>query len=270
MQVRLDLVSGQLQKRHVLIHTITGVAIGYFLLHPITMVIYWLQNNNSNLSLQSVIDAFDNAFIHAFYLHMMPMSLVFIIIGGLMGLGSGLNQKKIRNQLHKIQSQGYQLTESIQSIIRNGENEKVEFKSSFRYDLKKEQPNKTLEEVIIKAIAGFMNASGGILIIGVNDQGFLLGLQNDYGCLVRQNRDGFEQKLMQVMAHRLGTDLCHLVHIAFHQITSCDICSVYIEKAHRPVFLNEGENTIFYLRIGNITKPLNTMETVEYLKIQRR
>jgi len=268
MNARLGIIIRGLKDNHVAIHTVIGIAIGYFLLHPITMVIYWFETNDIGLTLQNATDAFDKAFVHAFYLHMMPMSLVFIIIGGLMGLGSGLYLKKIRNQFGKIQSQSYQLTESIQSIIRNGENETVEFKSSFRYDLKKDQPDKTLEEVIMKAIAGFMNASGGILIIGIDDKGYPVGLANDYSSLVKQNSDGFEQKLMQVMADRLGTDLCPFVHIAFHQITYWEICSVYVEKAHRPVYVHEGGNTIFYLRIGNITKPLNTMETVEYLKIR--
>ena len=234
------------------------------------MVIYWLQTNDISVTTQNVTEAFNKAFIHAFYVHMIPMSLAFCIIGGLMGLGSGLYLRKIKNQLRKIQSQEFQLNESIQSIIRNGENEKVEFKSSFRYDLRKGQPNKILEEVIMKAIAGFMNASGGILIIGVDDNGYPLGLVNDYSCLTRQNRDGFEQKLMQILSDRLGSDLGPSIHIAFHQIINSDICSVYIEKAHRPVYVNEGGNTIFYLRIGNSTKPLTTMETVEYLKIRER
>jgi len=268
MKTGLAIMVGRRKERHVFIHTLIGVGIGYFLLHPITMVIYWFQTNDTSVTFQNVTEAFNKSFFHAFYLHMMPMSLVFSIIGGLMGLVSGLYLRKIRNQFRKIQSQGFQLTESIQSIIRNGENEKVEFKSSFRYDLRKCQPNKILEEVIIKAIAGFMNASGGILIIGVDDNGYPIGLKNDYSSLVKQNRDGFEQKLMQVLADRLGTDLCPFVHIAFHQITGWEICSVYVEKAHRPVFVNEGGNTIFYLRIGNITRPLTTMETVEYLKIR--
>jgi hypothetical protein len=265
MKYRLGKLVEQLKDKPVFVHIIIGAATGYFLLHPITMVIYWFEMNNNSLTFSSILEALTSRLLHAFYLHMMPMSVAFALIGGLAGLVAGKHFKKMKNQQQKIKSQRFQLQESIQSLIRNGESEKVEFKSSFRYDYKKSQINKTLEDVVIKTIAGFMNSHGGILILGVDDQGNPLGLNNDYNGLNKQNRDGFEQKLMQAMADKLGTDLCPFVHIGFHQIAESEICSIYIEKAHRPVFIQEGVTTIFYLRTGNTTKPLNTMETVEYL-----
>lgn len=262
-------IFSKLKANYALIHSLIGIAVGYFLLHPITMVIYWFEINQNNFTLSNIVQAFVERFAHAFYLHMMPMSVAFAFIGGIMGLGSGLYFSKVRKQDRKIQSQRYQLKESIQSIIRNGENEKVEFKSSLRYDFKKGQPNKALEDVIAKSIAGFMNADGGMLLIGVDDRGYLLGLDNDYVTLGKQNRDGFEQRLMLVIAARLGADVCRLLHVSFHQIADWEVCSVYIEKAHRPIYIREGENPVFYLRTGNITKSLNIQETVEYLKIRK-
>lgn len=266
MDFKAKILIGKIIHNYVLIHSLTGIAVGYFLLHPITMVIYWFEINQNSFTLNGIVQAFVERFAHAFYLHMMPMSVAFAFIGGIMGLVSGLYFAKVRKQDQKIQSQRYQLKESIQSIIRNGENEKVEFKSSLRYDFRKGQPNKILEEVIAKSIAGFMNADGGMLLIGVDDRGYLLGLDNDYVTLGKQNRDGFEQRLMLVIADKLGTDICPLIHVTFHMITDWEVCSIYIEKSHRPVYIREGENPVFYLRTGNITKSLNTQETVEYLK----
>ena len=256
----------QLKNNSVIAHTSVGIAAGYFLLHPITMVIYWFEFNTASITLSEVLNVSADRFGHAFRLHMMPMSVAFAVIGGLAGLGSGLYFRKIQNQNQKIQSQKYQLTESIHSLIRNGENEKVEFKASLRYDYKKGQPNKSLEEVIAKSIASFLNADGGILIIGVTDEGHLLGLDNDYVSLGKQNRDGFEQRLMQIIATRLGADVCPLIHVTFHEIMDWEICSVHIEGARRPVYLREGDAPVFYLRIGNTTRPLNTQETVDFLK----
>jgi hypothetical protein len=266
MEPKISPLFRQVDIKIILIHITIGVAVGYFFLHPITMVIYWFEISNSRVTFNGILEAFNERFVHTFSMHMMPMSVAFAIIGGLIGLASGLYFQKIRNQHRKIQSQRHHLTESIQSIIRNGENDKVEFKASFRYDFRKGQPNKTLEEVVMKSIAGFMNAGGGILIIGVDEMGHLKGLADDFVSLGKQNRKGFEQRLMQVMAERLGTDLCPLVHVAFHQITDREIFSASIEKAHRPVYIREGDNPVFYLRTGNTTKPMNTMETVEYLK----
>lgn len=253
-------------ERPVLMHTLIGILAGYFLLHPITMVIYWFEISNSGVTLKNVLAAFAERFMHAFYLHMMPMSLIFIVIGGVFGLSSGLYFRKIRNQGQRIQIQQNQLKESIKSIIKNGENENVEFRRSFRYDHRIGHPEKSMEILLIQSVAGFMNAKGGILIIGVEKDGHIKGLADDYFSLGRKSREGFEKRFSETIASKLGSDICSLVHLAFHEIGDMEICSVYIEKAHRPVYIREGENTVFFLRIGNVHKPLNTQETVEYLK----
>lgn len=104
------------KERPVLIHTVIGILVGYFFLHPITMVIYWFQTNDYSLPLQSVSDAFSKAFIHAFYLHMMPMSIAFIVIGGIIGLFSGISFRKIRKQGREIRMQQLQLNESLEKL----------------------------------------------------------------------------------------------------------------------------------------------------------
>jgi len=258
----------KLKDKPVFIHTVIGILAGYFLLHPITMVIYWFEISDSPITFKSIFAAFTERFMHAFYLHMMPMSMVFIIIGGIFGLSSGLYFRKVRKQAQKIQIQQTQLKEGIRSIIKNGENENVEFKRSFRYDYRIGHPEKSMEILFMHSVAGFMNAKGGILIIGIEKDGHVKGLADDYFSLGRKTREGFEKRFFETITSKLGSDACSLVHLAFHEIGDMDICSVYVEKAHRPVYIREGENTVFYLRTGNITKPLNTQETVDYLKIR--
>lgn len=116
MAFKSKILINRLKDIPVLIHTVIGIAVGYFLLHPITMVIYWSQNNNTSLTLQSLTDAFSKAFIHAFYLHMIPMSLTFIIIGGIIGLFSGISFRKIRKQGREIRMQQHQLNESLKKL----------------------------------------------------------------------------------------------------------------------------------------------------------
>ena len=68
----------------------------------------------------------------------------------------------------------------ILSLICKGESETLEFKSSLRWDMKNSKKDIKLEEVIIKTIAAFNNSEGGILLIGVGDDGSILGLDSDY------------------------------------------------------------------------------------------
>lgn len=196
MKTGLAIKIGQHKNRHVFIHTAIGVAIGYFLLHPITMVIYWFQTNDVSVTLQNVTEAFNKAFIHAFYLHMMPMSLAFIIIGGIIGLSSGLYLRIILNQGRKIQIQQNHLSESIKSIIKNGENENVEFKKSFRYDYRIGHLEKSIEDIVMRSVAGFLNMKGGILIIGVDMDGHINGLTDDYFSLGRKSREGLNNAMV--------------------------------------------------------------------------
>lgn len=57
--------------------------------------------------------------------------------------------------------------ERVQAIIAAGESERVEFKSSLRWDYATNSKNTALESVIVKTVAGFMNGKGGTLFAGL-------------------------------------------------------------------------------------------------------
>lgn len=82
----------------------------------------------------------------------------------------------------------------VLEMIEKGENDKVEFKSSLRWDYKEKRVNKELEYEIARACTGFMNVNGGILLIGVDNDKNILGIEKDYDTLGKgkQNEDGFE------------------------------------------------------------------------------
>jgi hypothetical protein len=154
----------------------------------------------------------------------------------------------------------------VLKLIEKGENEQLEFKSSLRHDYRQVKTDKNLEDLIIKSIAGFLNGNGGILIIGVNDYGEILGLANDYWSLKIKTKDGFEQRLMLIISNAFGKDICSKIHASFHEIKDKEICSLLIDRSKRPVYVKDNNQTIFFLRTGNVTNPLSTSETVEYLK----
>ena len=72
--------------------------------------------------------------------------------------------------------------------------------------------------MILKTLAGYMNGNGGTLLIGVADDGAIVGLEKDYKTLKKQDRDGFEQALMTAVATKIGGDACHSVQIVFHSV----------------------------------------------------
>lgn len=89
----------------ILIHTLVGVLISIFVFHPITMVVYWFEFNPSNISFDLLADVFVMRIKHSFHLSMIPMSIIFAMVGGLFGFISGhyyrsLRLKKILSEKH--------------------------------------------------------------------------------------------------------------------------------------------------------------------------
>ena len=93
---------------------------------------------------------------------------------------------------------------SLEDMIREGESGELEFKSTLRWDLKEGVVNKKLEEVILKTVAAFANSQGGTLLIGVDDDGTILGLEHDYLSLGEVDRDKFELHIRNLLNQQFG------------------------------------------------------------------
>lgn len=155
--------------------------------------------------------------------------------------------------------------ETLSDYLAAGENATLEYKSSLRWDIRANQVNTTLQKVIAKTIAGFLNTEGGVLLVGVSEDGSIYGIENDLMTLKRKDKDGFEQALTQVVTDYLGTEFCKYVHIKFEEKEEKTICLVQIEASPRPVFLKDKIGKEFYVRAGNTTRPLDVEATHEYI-----
>ena len=154
----------------------------------------------------------------------------------------------------------------VRALIAAGESEKLEFKSSLRWDRREERVNKGLEGVVVKTLAGFLNAAGGTLLIGVDDAGVVVGLAADYGTFKKQDRDGFELHLQNVLARDLGESVASsFLTVNFHEIDGQDICQVTVEPHDFPIYVEHQKEAIFYLRVGNGTRALPVNEAVQYV-----
>ncbi len=154
----------------------------------------------------------------------------------------------------------------VRRLMATGENDRIEFKSSLRWDVKEQRVNKQLEKVVVKTLAGFLNAEGGTLLIGVDDAGAAIGLAGDYEALRKHDRDGFEQQLQQVVARGLGESVSPYLTVTFNEIDGQDVCHVSVDPSDHPVYVDEQQQAIFFLRAGNGTRPLPVDEAVKYVQ----
>ncbi|NLD92309.1 MAG: ATP-binding protein [Fibrobacter sp.] len=151
-------------------------------------------------------------------------------------------------------------TVKLLSIIKDGESDNVEFKSSLRWDIKHNTVNKELEFVIVKSVAAFLNANGGNLFIGVRDDGEILGLEDDYNSLSNSNRDQFERHLNQILTRDIDfTSIRSHVKINFFTVDDKDICCLMVNGSESPIIIKKQGKECFFVRLGNSIKELTSI-----------
>jgi ATP-dependent Lon protease len=152
--------------------------------------------------------------------------------------------------------------------MRPGESRTVEFKSSARWNLHRGDRDPAIEREIVKAGAGYMNAHGGTLLIGVNDNHEPVGLESDYKLTKKGNRDprdSFENWLTDLFDNWIGKPALANVSISFESVDGHDICRVEVKISLQPVYARGKQSMDFYVRLNNGTRALNIEEAVEYV-----
>jgi len=155
----------------------------------------------------------------------------------------------------------------IRSLITQGESETLEFKSSMRYDYKRNALNKDeLGLEVARTVAGFMNHVGGILIIGVGDDGKILGVEKDIETLSKQSLDGFQLAFKDIVKKYLGIEHLVHIHLFFDLIEEHSVCVLQMEASPVPVYVKVGDDNEFYVRSMNSTIKFSLPQTVSYIR----
>ena len=161
---------------------------------------------------------------------------------------------------------------TLEDMIADDESDELEFKSTLRWDLKEEAVNKKLEDVIMKTVAAFANSKGGILLIGVTDDGEVLGLEPDYHSLGGVDRDKFELHLRNLLNQQFGTGfVTSKIIIKFHEVGDKEVCQIETSPAKEPVIVNikdkNGQSVEkLYVRSGNSSQEITLGEMSAYIK----
>lgn len=158
---------------------------------------------------------------------------------------------------------------TLAELLESGESDRLEYKSTARWNLHTCGADKRIEHAIVKTVCGFLNAEGGTLLIGVGDDGTVLGLDDDMKTLrARGHRDGYQLFLRQCLDDNLSLPTAGIVRIRFEQVAGADVCVVATGAAGKPVFSKAREGTAvpneFWVRVGNATKQLHGDDMIQY------
>jgi hypothetical protein len=153
------------------------------------------------------------------------------------------------------------LFKRTKDIIHSGESDKVEFKSTLRFNLYTGKFGKEIEHAALKTIAAFLNAWGGILIVGVDDQMNILGLDNDKF----ENDDRVLLHLTQMVNDRLGSHFMQFVNCSVETIDSKKILRIDVSPSNHPAYLTNNNEEFFYVRTGPSTTDLKPSMIYDYI-----
>ncbi len=156
----------------------------------------------------------------------------------------------------------------LASLTGEGECETREFKSTLRLNLHTKNSDKNIELSALKTIAAFLNSSGGTLLIGVSDNGNVVGIEKDGF----KNIDKFQLHFWNLAREFIGTEFCEVIKTSVHKFKSGTVFSISCTPSTRPVFISwkaPGESTsqdLFFVRAGPQTESLSTRQALEYIK----
>jgi len=146
--------------------------------------------------------------------------------------------------------------QDLRELIASGEGPHLEFKSTMRMNLHNKTPGKEIELAWLKGVAAFLNTEGGILLIGVADDGTPLGLEADKF----ENEDKCQLHFKNLLNQHLGAEYAHSVRFFLLDFEGLRIGAVECERADAPAILRDDKKReLFIIRNGpsNIELPLS-------------
>jgi len=152
--------------------------------------------------------------------------------------------------------------DEIKTLIRAGENDALEFKSTLRWNLKANRADKNIELACLKTMVAFMNTEGGTLLVGVTDEGAITGIEADNF----PNEDKFLLHFNNLVKEHIGLELAELISFGLKRIDDQSILVVDCGRSSAPVFLRHGSEEEFYVRVGPGSRKLPTSKVLDYVR----
>lgn len=159
----------------------------------------------------------------------------------------------------------------IEEIIANGEGNRVEFKPALLYNFKTDKAGISVKGKIATAICAFLNANGGILFIGLDDDGKPTGLEYDFSLANgKKPKDFFQNEFDQMIEHFLSFSVKANITAQFYEIDGKDIFIVAVEPSkNRAIFVKGQNGKEFWVRGNAGNRQLTDMEELANYCIDR-
>lgn len=174
-----------------------------------------------------------------------------------------LNPKNANVILDKFESissplKKLSVEDEILSLIRKGENKKIEFKQTFSKNIHTQNKDKEIEKSSLKNIVGFLNSQGGTLLIGVSDNGEVTGIEDDF----YKSNDKYLLNFKNALNSKIGSEFYPLIDFDLYNVLEKLVLKVDCKPSQKPCFFDGNE---FYVRTNPATDKLEGRQLIEYV-----
>jgi len=207
---------------------------------------------------------------YTYTMYSMTMVSIGAVIASLVGYAymKGFRPRIMMRMVHSFKKKNPRLfvertdsPEEILKLIKEGENERIEFKSTLRTNIHTNEHDRKIEHSVLKTIVAFLNSEGGTLLIGVSNEGGIMGIERDRF----QNNDRFTLHFMNLIKEHIGSEYIPYLSFELILIEEKTILKVDCTCSRKPVYLRMGKDEEFYVRAGPATVQLNGRRLVDYV-----
>ncbi len=153
-------------------------------------------------------------------------------------------------------------TDKVYGLIREGESKYAEFKETLSLDVKKQTKEKYIETSALKTVVAFLNTEGGILLIGISDEGKTIGLNDEIEKFYK-NIDKFLLQWKNLLKERIGEEYYPFIEYKVVRVNEKFVLWVECKASSSPCYLDQID---FYVRTNPATDKLEGPKLVEYVK----
>lgn len=144
------------------------------------------------------------------------------------------------------------------------EDQHTEFKTSlvFPADNSMRPDLKTQTKEIMKVICGFLNAEGGTLYLGVNNEGVASGLDEDMPYFKGNSMDSFDLHVRNNIFRQMGAEANARIKVSYPDAGKKTVYAIEIQPSPYPIKLDN----ICYVRQGSSTWPILGQDLERFLE----
>lgn len=179
----------------------------------------------------------------------------------LLGFGMHDEREAVRTKLNEILNVGLK-TERAKYFGR--EDLHTEFKTSLVYPaengMKPDLKAQTAE--ILKVVCGFLNAEGGTLYIGVNNEGVASGISEDLPFFKNGSLDSYDLHVRNAIVAQMGVDANSYIRTEWPESPGKTVYSLVIQPSPYPVKLGDQ----YYIRQGSSTWPMLGQDLQQFIE----